>query len=537
MARKAHNSTWSEGLLFNGRRFAGPHALHKAADPARRVPLVTFNARLIRRRAEVDVLDYPVISDCLYTPAKEYRRTHGSRRTWVRLDGVRHDAARLYETSARTVSYPVFRGRLKRLERQAQLTPETLLQAGRLSQAEWISFHGGGRRTGYVYDGEDFPRLSGRSFSGVTAFLLEIDRYEDRGTVWDRLHKGWPMDLALSEPILPATARSGIIYRITRLSTGQVYVGLTISAPSVRWRQHLINAQGGATTALARAILADGETGFDTDILEDGLAWDELSEREKHWISVLDCLAPKGLNSSRGGQVGGARRKPVEIDGEAFPSKQEAWEVLGARYRVAPHVVARRHRKGRPLAGPAREHSDHPEAGSNLWRRWKGLLNATRKKTRNGAIDPRWNDYDAFAAYVRPTFEPGLELVRIDDTAPWGPDNIQWTTRSQRVTRTHGKTLVARGVEYHSVEALAAATGIGASTLSYRLRKGISPDEAIATPIGPTSRKGRDAFEFEGVAYFSLSEAARVAADRYGVSFDVARDRLRRGRGFVDTDS
>lgn len=534
MARKAHNSTWEDGLLFNGSHFVGPHAVHKAADPVRRVPLATFNTRLVRRRAEGGELDSSVISDCLYTPAAEYRRAHGARRTWVSMDGARHDAALLYEASAQAVAYPVFRQRLKRLERQAQLTPETLSKAGCLSQAEWISFHGGGRRTGYVYDGEDFPGLSGRSFSGVTAFLREIDRYEDRGTVWDRLHKGWPIDLALSEPILPATARSGVIYRITRRSTGQAYVGLTISTLGVRWKQHLINAQRGATTPLARAILADGETGFDTDILEDGLTWDELGEREKHWISVLDCLAPKGLNSSRGGQVGGARRKPVQIDGEAFPSKQEAWEVLGARYGVAAHVVARRHREGLPLAGSARERSDHPEAGSNLWRRWKGLLNTTRKKTRDGAIDPRWNDYDAFAADVRPTFGPGLELVRLDDTAPWGPDNVRWTTRGQRVAQTHGKPLVAKGVEYDSVEALAAATGIGASTLRYRLRKAMSPDEAIASPIGPTSRKGRDAFKFEGVAYSSLSEAARAAADQYGVSFDVARDRLRRGRGFGD---
>lgn len=133
-----------------------------------------------------------------------------------------------------------------------------------------------------------------------------------------------------------------------------------------------------------------------------------------------------------------------------------------------------------------------------------------------------------------PTFESGLELVRLDDAAPWGPNNVQWITRGQRVAHTLGKTLVAGGVEYDSVAALAVATGLGVSTLKYRLSKGMSPDEAIASPIGPTSWKVRDAFTFEGVSYSSLSAAAKKASDRYGVSFDVARDRLRRGRGFGD---
>jgi hypothetical protein len=534
MVRKAPNSTWGDGLVFDNHHFSGPHAVYQSADPARRVSLGTFMTRLTRRRAGGDKLDQSLISDCLYTPAIEYQRIHGVRRTWVLMDGVKHDAAALYEASDQIVRYPVFRTRLKRLEGRGRLTPETLSQAASLAEAEWISFHGGGRRTGYVYEGEDYPALVGQKFTSITAFLRTIDRYQDRGTVWDRLKKGWPIDSALSEPVLPATERSGLIYRLTRLSTDQVYVGLTISAVEVRWKQHLINAQRGSTTALARALRADGERGFTTDIIETGLNWDELGEREKHWISVLDCATPKGLNSSRGGQIGGARRKPVEIDGEMFPSQREAWIVLGARYGVAPHVIQRRHSESRALAGRAREHSDHPEAGTNLWRRWKGMHKTTAKKTRSGAIDPRWNAYDSFAADVRPTFKPGLELVRLDDAEPWGPGNFQWISRGQRVAHTHGKTLIVGGVTYDSVEALSAATGIRASTLRNRLSRGMSPDEAITSPIGPTSRKGRDAVIFEGAAYSSLSEAAKAAAEKYGVTFDVARDRLRRNRGFGD---
>lgn len=534
MVYEARNSRWGDGLLFNGRRYPDPKSLHAASDPRRRVPLATFKIRLLRRRETGAHLEQATIEECLYTAAADYRRKHGIRRTWVEIDGHRADAADLFEASSKAVDYAVFRQRLKRLEDQSLLTRESVAHAGCLDRPHWISFYGGGRRRSFIYEGEDYPDQSGRSFSSVAAFLRTVDRYDDRGHIWDRLNSGWPMDSALSEPVLPATERSGIIYLITQLSTGLVYVGLTIGTLSVRWQHHLANAQRGAPNVLARAIRVDGPDGFTIEAVEVDLAWDELGAREKSWISALGCITPNGLNSSGGGQVGGAKRKAVEIDGETFPSHTEAYRVLAERLGVPAHVVGRRHRHGRPLAKKARRKSDHPEAGTTLWRRWKGLLNSVEKGVRQGPIDPRWEDYDAFAADVRPTYDEDLEMVRIDAAKGWGPGNFAWITRAERIAQTHGKAIAAGGVAYKSVQALARASGVGVSTIKYRLSKGCSPDEAISGPFGPTSAKARASFMFEGVAYPSLSRAAKEAARLYGISFDTARDRIRGGRGFED---
>lgn len=538
MARKAHNSTWTDGLLYGGVQYAGPKALHDAADPLRRVKLITFGGRLRQRRSAGDLVDEALLAECLYTSPADYQGERGPRRTWVRMDGGQRDAAVLYSGSEQSVSYSTFRQRLVRLERGGLLDEVSLNHAASLSQAEWISFYGGGRRQTFVYDGEDYPAHAGESFSSVSAFLRTIDRYEDRGNVWDRLKQHWPIDTALSEPVRPATERSGVIYKVTQTSTGMVYVGLTISSLTVRWSQHRINAGQGASTALARAIQADGPDGFAIEAVEDGLDLESLGERERYWIGVFDCVAPRGLNSSSGGQIGGGRRKPVVIDGESFPSREEAYHVIAKRRGLPTHVVATRYRAGRPLTEKARSQSKHQEAGTNLWRRWLSLLNGVRRGVRQGPIDPSWiASYDAFAKDVRPTYDENLEMVRIDETKAWGPGNFTWTTRGQRVAQSHGASLTAGGVAYDSIQALAKASGIGTSTLKYRLGKGMSPDEAIVAPLGPTSRKGREPIVFEGVPYPSLNAAAKHAADRYGMSFDLARDRLRRGKGFGDASA
>lgn len=530
MPRKAHNSTWIDGLRFGGEHYPGPKALHASADPERRVVFVTFNGRLVRRREAGDPIDDVLIEDCLYTSPAAYQREHGVRRTWVTLDQRRQDVAILHAQGAQAVSYPTFRQRVIRLDGAGLLDQASLAHAGSLEQPEWISFYGGGRRQLFIYDGEDYPAHAGQRFSSIAAFLRTIDRYEARGHVWDRLNKGWPIDPALSEPILPATLRRGSIYRITQRSTGLVYVGLTISTLAVRWNQHLVAAAKGGTTLLARAIQADGAEGFATDILEDGLAWDDLGVRERHWIAKSNCVAPNGLNLSRGGQIGGGKRKPVEIEGERFSSHEEAFQVIGARTGLPPHVVESRLRSQRPLPAKARTQSKHPEAGSNLWRRRASLINAVKKGVRQGPIDPRWlESYDAYAADVRPTFDPKLEMERLDETKPWGPGNFVWRSRSQRITRAKGVPISAGGKTYESIQALATAYDIGVSTLKQRLGRGMSPDAAVSVPLSATSRKGRAPFVFEGTPYASLSKAAEYAAQRYGISFDTARDRLRRG--------
>lgn len=145
-----------------------------------------------------------------------------------------------------------------------------------------------------------------------------------------------------------------------------------------------------------------------------------------------------------------------------------------------------------------------------------------------------WQDYDSFARDVLPTAEPGKELSRLNDNEPWGPANFAWLTRADRIASKTGKSITVDGKVYPSLQALAQAYGVVVSTLKYRLTQGLTPDEAVARPPGPTSRKNRPPVVLDGRVFISLQAAATYAAQAYGLSFDVARDRLRRNRPLSD---
>ena len=57
----------------------------------------------------------------------------------------------------------------------------------------------------------------------------------------------------------------------------------------------------------------------------------------------------------------------------------------------------------------------------------------------------------------------------------------------------------------------------------------LSPEEAVTKSLGPTSTKRAKAVEIDGQVFPSQTQAARYAEKEYGITFDMARDRIRRG--------
>jgi hypothetical protein len=532
--RRAHNSTWPEKLLYAGREYSGPTTLYQSVAPNPSVGLNTFLGRLKSRR-ERGTLTESVIDESLYSTQDEYRRKYGTRRTIITMGGDPIHLEQFYQAhqSSAIVTYSTFWQRAKRLKNQGLLSAESLAQALVVTQSAWISFYGGGRRRPFTYDGSLYPTLRGQSFTSVVAFLRTIHRYADRPLIWSRLKAGWHLDAALIEPAIGQTERKGIIYKITRRSTGQIYIGLTLLTFAQRWATHIAAAKEGDDTRFAGAIRADGPEGFSWEILEEGLEQEALPDRERYWIKEHDACGPNGLNRSLGGQMGGGRGQViVEYLGEAFPSLTEAAGVLSKRTGLAAHVVATRIKAGLPLPKRARRHSKHSDAGSNLWRRFRGLQHPVRVYVASGMISPAWlNNYDQFKADVAPGYRPELHLVRKDDSRPWGPENVEWVSRMEKVQRQHGEAVVVHGRLYPSRGAVAEAFQIPESTLKYRIRhNGLSPEEAVERPPGKTSRRSRsEAFRADGMVFASKRQAILSIATRYGLTEGQAKYRLERG--------
>ena len=96
--------------------------------------------------------------------------------------------------------------------------------------------------------------------------------------------------------------RLGLIYCLTNLVTGKMYVGQTVKTLERRWTFHVSVSQHKANTLIARSIKKYGEQRFTRQILEANVCENDLDAREIFWIAKLDTQAPRGYNLTRGGR-------------------------------------------------------------------------------------------------------------------------------------------------------------------------------------------------------------------------------------------
>lgn len=99
----------------------------------------------------------------------------------------------------------------------------------------------------------------------------------------------------------------GIIYKITNIENGKIYIGKTIRDINVRFKQHLHNAFGNQIRLkhlpLTNAIRKYGTKSFIIEKLDEAETEEELNIKEKDWIKKLNSLDKNiGYNVSEGGE-------------------------------------------------------------------------------------------------------------------------------------------------------------------------------------------------------------------------------------------
>jgi len=530
LSSRTSGTSWD--ISYRGTIYYGPASIYRSAASRATVSLATFTSRL-RRFLESESLSDATINEALDLSVKDFRRKYGSRRTLVEIDRKTVDLLDFYSSyqTEATLHYRNFWQRVRALVRKDLLSNNTLKDALTYPAAKWRSFYGGGHCRGFIYSGEEAPEHVGKHFHGISAFLHTLGRYDDRSLIWSRLKAGWSLDDALVVPIALAGQRAGSIYRLRQRKTGAVYVGLTVTSVEQRWLFHVRRALAGSKTKLHIAIREEGPEGFEVDVLETGIKDPaRLSEREAYWVSELGALGPNGLNSAKPGGLGSARGKIVTYGEETFRSIEEASEVLSNRLGIARHVIRSRLQNEQPIpqSDKVRRHGKHPDAGSNLYRRWLGML-----KRHPHAISQDWmTDYDKYKADVSPV-PAGMELMRMQTGQPWGPGNIEWVATRTRVERTHGKTLIVHGQTFPSLKAVARAYDIGVSTLKNRIdHQGMSLAEAVTKPLGITSYKqdGMKRIVINGQEFHSKNQAILYIAQTKDLTKHQAKYRLSTGK-------
>ncbi len=529
--RRDHNSTLPSPLSHGGREYGGPTELYRELHSPPSVGLARFCSRLMRLNRR-GLLTEEAIADALYLGVESFRQKYGTRKTWITSDdNVRVDLQAYFDAHRHraSVDYRVFWSRLSRFRHRLEALERELLEhALTLSSADWVSFYGGGRHRSFIYYGEVYSEHEGKRFHGISSFLKTIGRFSDRSVIWSRLKAGWPLELALTIPVDIPEASKGLVYKLTRIKTGQVYVGLTTSSLDQRWAFHVSAAERGATTRLSQAIRSDGREGFVREVIEDNVETSAvLREREAYWQEQLDARGPHGLNMATPGSLGNRRGHEVEYEGEKFASINQASRTLSTRTKVAAHVVERCLRSGIPILQNPRRRSTHPDAGSPLFRRWLALC---RRYPDSVALEWR-ESFDRFKADVGPEAPVGGVLLRVDPSMQWGSGNWKWGTRQDKVEESHGTSQRVHGLLFASLKAVAFHYGLGVSTLKDRIgRQGLTVEEAVLVPLGVTSCKRASArFTLEARSFRSKRQAVLYLAGKYGLTEGQARYRFEKG--------
>lgn len=94
-----------------------------------------------------------------------------------------------------------------------------------------------------------------------------------------------------------------VIYKITNLTNGKLYIGQTITTIEKRFKRHCYKYSENSKykTAIHLAIKKYGKENFKIEKIDDASTIDELNEKESFWILKLNTLCPIGYNMNTGG--------------------------------------------------------------------------------------------------------------------------------------------------------------------------------------------------------------------------------------------
>lgn len=96
---------------------------------------------------------------------------------------------------------------------------------------------------------------------------------------------------------------NGIIYKITNLITGKVYIGQTKHSIEKRFKEHIRTSFSDDRPHgyIHKSIRKYGIENFSVEQIDSAKSFDEMNEKECYWITQENSLSPNGYNLVGGG--------------------------------------------------------------------------------------------------------------------------------------------------------------------------------------------------------------------------------------------
>lgn len=197
-----------------------------------------------------------------------------------------------------------------------------------------------------------------------------------------------------------------LVYKITCRETGKVYYGITRKTLSERWSQHKKETRAKRfDTVFYRAIRKYGPENFTIETAYEAVDGREAQVVERSLIAQYGTLAPRGLNSSVGGEAWAGKSLTMETREKISRAKIGVKLSLETRQKMSAarkgkkaspetrraHVaaMARKEIREKCIAPLARYRQENPENGDKLKKLWTDPEFRARSAARLEALNEK----------------------------------------------------------------------------------------------------------------------------------------------------
>lgn len=137
-----------------------------------------------------------------------------------------------------------------------------------------------------------------------------------------------------------------IIYKVSNLINGKVYIGQTKRSLEARWKQHCHDVKSKHSSFnLQKAIKEFGAENFFIEQIDSAESKEEAKEKEVYWIKFYNAIG-NGYNTSPGGKAGGNRKMVKSVEsGLVFNTIVEAAKHCGVTCSAIRVVLDKPHLK------------------------------------------------------------------------------------------------------------------------------------------------------------------------------------------------
>lgn len=179
-----------------------------------------------------------------------------------------------------------------------------------------------------------------------------------------------------------------IIYKITNILNGKVYIGQTIRTLEERWISHL--SKHSRCRAIKSAIDKHGAENFIIEQIDTARDLTDLNKKEEFWVDKLNTLSPSGYNLKTGGDQ---PRMSEESLKKASESKKgiKPWNTgldktdprvaKYIRYGAETHSYGKSYRKGKKASEETRRKISEGQRGRRLSEDTKKKMSESRLKS------------------------------------------------------------------------------------------------------------------------------------------------------------